>query len=245
MIRLQNLGYTYSGQGNSKNPNHSTAALAQVSLDIDSPGMVALLGANGSGKSTLLKILAGELKPSQGNVEFSPNFNGRIGYLPQQPQFDLTVPVTVFEVAAMGLWNKKGAFSAMNASSQMKVFNTLKHVGLHSRAYSLIEELSGGQLQRLRFARLLLEDATLLLLDEPFNAVDDETREDLMALLVAQYKAGCTIIAALHDKLLAQQYFTSQILLAKNPGHSSVIKSVTEEGDIASIFTPRIFAPMI
>ncbi len=245
MIRLQNLGYAYPGQRNSKNPDHSTAALAQVTLDISGSAMVALLGANGSGKSTLLKILAGELKPSHGNIELSPNFNGRIGYLPQQPQFDLTVPVTVFEVAAMGLWNKKGAFSAMKESSQLKVFNTLRQIGLHSRAYSLIEELSGGQLQRLRFARLLLEDATLLLLDEPFNAVDDETREDLMALLIAQYNAGCTIIAALHDKLLAQKYFTSQILLGKNPGHSSVIKSITVESDIASLFTPRVFASMI
>lgn len=245
MIRLHNLGYAYPGQRDLKNRDQSNAALAQVTLDISGACMVALLGANGSGKSTLLKILAGELKPSQGSIELSPNFIGRIGYLPQQPQFDLTVPVTVFEVAAMGLWNKKGAFSAMSESSQLKVFNTLKQVGLHSLAYTLIEELSGGQLQRLRFARLLLEDATLLLLDEPFNAVDDETREDLMALLIAQYNAGCTIIAALHDKLLAQQYFTSQILLGKNSGHSSVIKSVTVENDTSSLFIPRAFAPMI
>lgn len=245
MIRLHNLGYTYPGQRNSKNRDQSNAALAQVTLDVSGPDMVALLGANGSGKSTLLKILAGELKPSQGNIEISPTFHSRIGYLPQQAQFDLTVPVTVFEVAAMGLWNKKGAFSAMNQSSQLKVFNTLRQVGLHSRAYTLIEELSGGQLQRLRFARLLLEDAKLLLLDEPFNAVDDETREDLMALLMAQYNAGCTIIAALHDKLLAQQYFPSQILLGKNLGHSSVIKSVTVESDTTSLFTPRVCAPVI
>lgn len=245
MIRLHNLGYAYPGQRDLKNRDQSNAALAQVTLNIPGTCMVALLGANGSGKSTLLKILAGNLNPSQGSIELSPNFAGRIGYLPQQPQFDLTVPVTVFEVAAMGLWNKNGAFSAMSESSQLKVFNTLKQVGLHSRAYTLIEELSGGQLQRLRFARLLLEDATLLLLDEPFNAVDDETRADLMALLIAQHKAGCTIIAALHDKLLAQQYFPCQILLGKNPGHSSVIKSVTVESDTASLFTPRLFASMI
>lgn len=239
MIRLHNLGYSYPNQRSATLVpiDCSSVALKNLTLEIPGQSLVALLGPNGSGKSTLLKILAGELKPTQGRWLMSPELKNGIGYLPQQPQFDLTIPVTVFEVAAMGLLNKKGPFSAITPAEQSTIFKTLKQVGLHSYVRTLIQELSGGQLQRLRFARLLLEDAKLMLLDEPFNAVDEKTQTDLMELLLAQHRLGCTIITALHNKMIAQQYFPSHLLLNNRVGTHMEFNSMDVNQNINPVQT--------
>lgn len=219
MIYLRNLAYTYPHSARSREQASTScvsAALHHLTLDIPHKSMVALLGENGSGKSTLLKLLAGIIQPSSGECLISKPLQGAIGYLSQHAQFDLGIPLTVFEVAAMGLWRERGAFSAITQADRAAIQRILHRVGLQDSMDKLLQELSGGQLQRLRFARLLLEKARLLLLDEPFNAVDEKTQIDLMEILQEQHQLGCTIIAALHDKSLAYQYFSSHILLGNH-----------------------------
>lgn len=218
MIRLETLGYAYRQTNSVKpatDPESSLWVLHTLNLTIPDQSMVALLGPNGSGKSTLLKIIAGELTPSQGQVGLSPELQGAIGYLSQSAQFDVSIPVSVFEVAAMGLLNRRGLFSAITAADKARVTEMLARVGLLHLANHNLQELSGGQLQRLRFARLLVEDAKLLLLDEPFNAVDENTQRDLLMLLNEQHRAGCTIITALHNQSLANLHFPLHIYLGR------------------------------
>lgn len=214
MIQLVNVSYCYPGRSTAVHHSmDTTPALKPITLDISTPGLVALMGSNGSGKSTLLKILAGALRASSGAVKLPTEMQGRIGYLSQHHQMELDVPISVFEVAAMGLWRSKGAFASLGKTERQLIYTALEQVDLIEFVHKRVNELSGGQLQRLRFARLLLEDARLLLLDEPFNAVDEKTQDELMQLLLARHRMGCSIIVALHDKALATKYFPFHITL--------------------------------
>ncbi len=218
MIRLEKLGYAYrpiSSVTGVTDTEASISVLQNLSLSIPDQSMVALLGPNGSGKSTLLKIIAGELIPSQGHLRFSQELQGAIGYLSQSAQFDVSIPVSVFEVAAMGLLNRRGLFSAITSADKERVSEMLARVGLLDLARHNLQELSGGQLQRLRFARLLVEGAKLLLLDEPFNAVDEKTQRDLLRLLHEQHRAGCSIITAMHNQSIANLHFPLHLHLAR------------------------------
>lgn len=242
MIRLETLGYAYRQTNSVKSvtdPESSLWVLHTLNLTIPDQSMVALLGPNGSGKSTLLKIIAGELTPSQGQIGFSPELQGAIGYLSQSAQFDVSIPVSVFEVAAMGLLNRRGLFSAITAADKARVSETLARVGLLHLANHNLQELSGGQLQRLRFARLLVEGAKLLLLDEPFNAVDENTQRDLLRLLNEQHRAGCTIITALHNQSIANLHFPLHLHLGREIVALSAPATVTEaEQGAESSFNP-------
>lgn len=177
------------------------------------PGtMTALIGANGSGKSTLLKTLAGLLRPVSGSVNFSRP-RASLAWLPQQSEIEKTFPVNVFDLVAMGCWEKCGWFGAVNKKMRLAVMRALEEVGMENFATAQPGTLSGGQLQRVLFARLLVQDATLLMLDEPFAGVDDQTTDLLLQLLQARHQAGCTLIVVLHDMARVEKYFPQTVRL--------------------------------
>lgn len=173
--------------------------------------LLAVVGPNGSGKSTLLKGIVGELRPLEGRI----HINDELAYLPQQRDIDTSFPVCVFEFVAMGLWRYLGACRGLSKTHTAKVETALARVGLADFARRPIGSLSGGQLQRLLFARLLLQDAPLILLDEPFNAIDQKTAADLMQLLVEWHAEGRTVVAVLHDLEQVRHYFPETLLLAR------------------------------
>lgn len=176
--------------------------------------MTAVIGANGCGKSTLLKAIAGLVSPSTG--ELSCRFrNADIGYLPQAGEIDRAFPITVADFVSMGLWRQTGAFGAMTGERAAKVRLALDAVGMLSHAGHLIGELSGGQFQRMRFARLLLQDAKLLLLDEPFTGIDARAGVDLMRLLHHWHAAGATLVVVLHDLELVRREFPLALALGE------------------------------
>jgi zinc/manganese transport system ATP-binding protein len=189
-------------------------AVHHLGGEIARGALVAVVGPNGAGKSTLLKALAGELAPLQGGFTLSVAPQG-VAYLPQQSELDHSFPVSVFDMVAMGLWRKLGAFGGLNRALAARVHDTLAQVGLSGLEQRPIGALSGGQLQRARFARLMLQDAELLLLDEPFNAIDSRTTEDLVALMLDWHAQGRTILAVLHDLERVHRYFPQCLLLAR------------------------------
>jgi zinc/manganese transport system ATP-binding protein len=160
---------------------------------------IALTGANGTGKSTLLKVLAGELRPMFGAVQLQGWTRSDIAMLPQASAINLLAPVSVFDVALSGLWRRIGALSGPSRAQRDQTMTALERVGLASRADARIATLSGGELQRLLFARLDMQDARILLLDEPLNAVDQPTSEALLARMEAWSTQGRALIAAVHD----------------------------------------------
>jgi zinc/manganese transport system ATP-binding protein len=190
-------------------------AVHHVTGEVKEAELLALVGPNGAGKSTLLKGIMGELAPLDGSIDLHGLDRHEIAYLPQQIDIDRSFPVTVFDCVAMGLWREIGIWRGIDARRKRAVATALATLGLLDFADRLIGSLSGGQFQRVLFARLLLQDARLILLDEPFRAVDTKTIADLILLIERWHKEGRTVIAALHDIEQVRAHFPQTLLLAR------------------------------
>lgn len=173
----------------------------------------AVVGPNGAGKSSLMQVLGGARGASGGRVARDPAL--AVAYLPQAAELDRGFPVQVHEFAAMGLWSRIGSFRGVSAAQREEVSQALAAVGLSGFDKRWLGELSAGQLQRVLFARVLLQDARLILLDEPFNAIDARTTGDLLALLARWKRESRTVIAVLHDLEQVRAHFDEALLLAR------------------------------
>lgn len=177
--------------------------------------LTAVVGANGSGKSTLLKGIVGLLKPMGGAVDICAG--SRIAYLPQQSELDRSFPARVVDLVSLGLWPRRGFFRRHTAEDRETVRRALAAVGLEGFEARGLDTLSGGQLQRALFARVLVQDADLILLDEPFNAVDSRTLVDLVALIERWHGESRTVLVVVHDLELVRAHFPDALLLARRP----------------------------
>ena len=182
------------------------------------PGaLTAVVGPNGAGTSRLMaaiaRTLAGTGAAVQGTIERPPAAS--VAYLPQAAALDRSVPVTVHEVVAMGAWARLGSFRKLDAAGHAAVAEALAAVGLRGFERRLVGELSAGQAQRALFARVLVQDAALILLDEPFNAIDARTTADLLVLLQRWRSERRTVIAVLHDLEQVRTHFDEVLLLAR------------------------------
>ena len=182
------------------------------------PGaLLAVVGPNGAGKSTLFRGLSGILKPLSGSIDLGGLDVRDIAYLPQSADIDRSFPISVFDLVATGLWRRTGFFGGMGKAARDNITQALAAVGLNGFENRAIGTLSGGQMQRMLFARVLLQDARLIVLDEPFNAIDAKTSADLLALVKRWHGEGRTVLAALHDLELVRAHFPDTLLLARGP----------------------------
>lgn len=181
---------------------------------VEAGSLLAVVGPNGGGKSTLLKGIAGRLPPLSGEIV---NTFPDMAYMPQVGDLNRDFPVTVFDLAMTGLCGRRGMFGRIARSERERALETLAMVGLAGFERRSIRTLSGGQLQRLLFARLMLQDAPLILLDEPFTAIDQRTIDDLLVIIQGWHGEGRTIVAVLHDLELVRQHFPHTLLLARDP----------------------------
>lgn len=176
--------------------------------------MTALVGANGCGKSTLLKTLCGMLPAISGSFRYSLP-RPTVAWLPQHSELEKSFPLTVFDLVAMGFWRRCGWFRGISRQQREEALVALERVNMLPFVNAAPGTLSGGQLQRVLFARLLIQDAGLLLLDEPFTGVDSDTTALLLALLAERHRAGCTLIVVLHDMATVAEHFP-QVLRLKD-----------------------------
>ncbi|WP_137388019.1 zinc ABC transporter ATP-binding protein AztA [Rhodoligotrophos defluvii] len=182
------------------------------------PGsLTAVVGPNGAGKSTLLKGIIGSLRPIKGRIEIEGVKRREIAYLPQSADIDRSFPITVLDLVALGTWSVAGMFRRIAGREMERVMQAIQAVGLDGLQHRTIGTLSGGQLQRALFARMLLQDAKLLLLDEPFTAIDSKTTADLLDLIHRWHGEQRTVIAVLHDLDLVREHFPEALLLARDP----------------------------
>jgi zinc/manganese transport system ATP-binding protein len=182
------------------------------------PGaLLAVIGPNGAGKSTLFRGLVGILKPLAGSIARNGVDARDIAYLPQVADIDRSFPISVFDFVGTGLWHATGIFGGIGKAAQKMVAQALSAVGLTGFENRGIGTLSGGQMQRMLFARLMLQDARLIVLDEPFNAIDARTSADLLLLVERWHAEGRTVLAALHDMDLVRAHFPETLLLAREP----------------------------
>jgi zinc/manganese transport system ATP-binding protein len=192
-------------------------AVHHLSGEIAPGALLAVIGPNGAGKSTLFRGLVGILKPLAGSIEVGGLDVRDIAYLPQSAEIDRSFPISVFDFVGTGLWRATGFFGGIGKGARERIAQALAAVGLTGFENRNIGTLSGGQMQRLLFARALLQDARLIVLDEPFNAIDAKTSADLMALVERWHAEGRTVLAALHDMDLVRAHFPETLILAREP----------------------------
>ncbi|MEI8395344.1 MAG: metal ABC transporter ATP-binding protein [Rhodospirillaceae bacterium] len=179
--------------------------------------LTAIIGPNGGGKSTLLKGIMGLLRPLAGRVELHGIERAEIAYLPQQAEIDRSFPINVIDTVLLGNWRVTGAFGAVGAAGMARARAALATVGLEEFERRPIGSLSVGQFQRVLFARMLVQDARLILLDEPFAAIDDRTMLDLLCLIQGWHAEGRTVLVVLHDLEQVRNRFPEALLLAREP----------------------------
>jgi zinc/manganese transport system ATP-binding protein len=182
---------------------------------VETGALVAVVGPNGAGKSTLFKGIVGMIKPLAGRIERGGLKAQEIAYLPQAAEIDRSFPINVYDMVAMGLWRRTGLFGGIGRKARDQIEQALAAVGLTGFEGRAIGTLSGGQMQRMLFARLLLQDARMIVLDEPFNAVDAKTSVDLFDLVRRWHGERRTVLTALHDIEFVKSHFPETLLLAR------------------------------
>lgn len=205
------LDHVTLGYGRHPAVHHLDGSIAAGSL-------MAVVGPNGAGKSTLLKGIVGTLKPLEGHIRLDgPAARTPIAYLPQAAEIDRSFPLSVYDLVAMGLWSRSGLFGAVSRQDRTRIEEALAAVGLTGFERRPIGTLSGGQMQRALFARLLLQDAPVILLDEPFTAIDAKTTADLLDLVRRWHAESRTVVAVLHDLEVVKRVFPETLLIAREP----------------------------
>ncbi len=194
---------------------NSHPAVHHLTGEVAKGSLTAVVGANGSGKSTLMKGVVGVLKPLAGACRVAPGV--RAAYLPQQSELDRTFPARVIDLVSLGLWPRRGLLVRHGRADREAVAKAMMAVGLEGFGSRPIDTLSGGQLQRALFARVLVQDADLVLLDEPFNAIDARTVGDLISLIKRWQGESRTVMVVVHDLDLVRQHFPEALLLARRP----------------------------
>lgn len=180
------------------------------------PGsLTAVIGDNGAGKSTLLMAIAGAVRLARGAVNCPAKAQGRLAFLPQLAEFDRSFPLTVAELVALGGWRSFGAFRAVPPTLRVRAAEAAARVGLVEQLHRRVSDLSEGEFRRALFARVILQDAAVILLDEPFAAIDAATTMALLNQLVLWNEEGRTVIAVLHDLTMVRARFPQTLVLAR------------------------------
>jgi len=216
VLQIRNLALGYPG----------LTLFRHLSIGIEAGTTLAVLGANGSGKSTFVKMLLGLMPPLSGDL-FWPNGQPReIGYLAQMSEFDRRFPIRVRDLAAMGAWRGLGLWSGLNGAGRDRVAAALEEAGVSDLADRSLHTLSGGQLQRALFARVIMQDAPLILLDEPFAAVDQSTEAHLLSIIRRWRDEGRAVVLVVHDLSSVLDHCSHALLLGDERAFHGPVQDV-------------------
>jgi zinc/manganese transport system ATP-binding protein len=204
-VTLQNLTVSYE-----RHP-----AVHHINGVFESGSLTAIAGPNGAGKSTLLKAVAGLIKPDEGNIRIEGIPKDNIAYLPQAAAIQRDFPITVMHLISTGFWRQSGGWGTITREMQEQASNALCVVGLSGFEKRNLQSLSLGQFQRALFARLLLQNGSLILLDEPFTAIDADSTRHLLDIITQWHAEKRTIICVLHDFDQIRKYFPQCLLMAR------------------------------
>ncbi len=218
MLKIDNLSFSYGEHW----------VIENLSLDIDSGSLVALLGKNGSGKSTLIRLILGLLKPNSGTIELdgmrsdSLSFKERsalMSYIPQKS--DTVYPSKVIDYVVMAFANRLRLYSHPGKKERDAALNALKEVGIESLSEKNVMEISGGEMQLSMIARSLCQNSKIILMDEPTSSLDFSNQIAVLERLRALKEKGITLIYSTHNPDLALEY-SDRILLMKDGKTRSV-----------------------
>lgn len=206
IISIKNLSAGY----------YDDLVLENVNLSVKRGDFIGIIGPNGGGKTTLLKVMLGLLKPISGKVTYLEGLDlTDIGYLPQMPESDIAFPLSIQDVVLSGLMHKKGSGARMTSSDNRKARELITDLGLGAHFKSRLDELSGGELQRVFLARALVGSPKLLLLDEPGNFVDSAFEQGFYDKL-KELNESITIMMVSHDVGTISAYVKSFACINKS-----------------------------
>ncbi len=220
ILQLRNIALGYPG----------LELFRQLSLDIEAGRSLAVLGANGTGKSTFVKMLLGLMSPIAGRLNWPNGRPKEIGYLAQMTEFDRRFPIRVRDLVAMGAWRGFGLWSGLGKDGRGRVEEALVAAGILDIADRSLHQLSGGQLQRALFARVIMQDAPLILLDEPFAAVDQNTEAHLMSIITRWRAEGRAVVLVVHDLSSVIDHCDHALLLGGG---------IARHGPVEDVLTPE------
>jgi zinc transport system ATP-binding protein len=214
LIRLDNIGLNISGH----------EILRKVSLDVLPKSVLTIIGPNGAGKSTLLKIILGLYRATTGKIIRQPNI--RIGYVPQKFRIDPLLPLTVEDFIRLG-----------KSERQFSLLDILAETGISHLQHQDIQQLSGGELQRVLLARALLGEPELLVLDEPAQGVDIIGQSELYALLAQlKHSRSCSVLLVSHDLHLVMASSDKVLCLNKHVCCSGHPEDVSRHPEYLQLF---------
>lgn len=223
MLKVQNLTVAYS----------DTPVFTDVAVNFNAGKITGIIGPNGAGKSTMIKAMLGLIKSQTGTVEYEARalkqFQKQIAYVEQRKDLDLTFPINVFDVVLTGTYGKLGLFREPSKADRQRCQDALEQLELADLAQRQISQLSGGQLQRVFVARALVQEADIIILDEPFVGIDLQSETAIMTILHQWRDAGKMIIVVHHDLNKVSRYFDDLVIL--NHG-------IVDYGPVDAVYTP-------
>ncbi|MDR5699354.1 metal ABC transporter ATP-binding protein [Agromyces aerolatus] len=229
VLRVRDAAFTHPG-------GHG---VGRLTFDVAPGEAVALIGPNGAGKSTLLNGLLGLVPRTAGTVEYAGSTYaapGMIGLLPQSADLDPDFPINLRQVVMQGRYRRLGLLRWPGRRDRDAVRTALETVGLADLAARRFGDLSGGQRQRGLLARALASEPQLLLLDEPFNGLDQQNRDALVETLRTLKRRGVAVIVSTHDLDLARQVCDSVVLVNREQLAHGPVADVLTLGNLQACF---------
>lgn len=216
ILRLDNIALGYQGK----------PLFEHLTMPLIKGTSLAVLGANGAGKSSFAKMLLGLKQPSMGKITWQEKKPNSIGYLAQMNEFDRRFPIRVKDLAAMGSWLSQGIMGANTPKERLRIEQALEIAGIADIAERPLHQLSGGQLQRALFARVIMQDAPLIILDEPFSAVDQNTEAHLRAIIRSWQEEGRAVVLIVHDLSTVLDQCDFVLLLGNHKARYGRVKEI-------------------
>ena len=233
-LEIEDLTVAYSDQ----------PVLWDIDLTVRAGDKLAIVGPNGAGKSTLIKAAMGLVPSVAGEVRvFGRPFakgNGEIAYVPQRSSLEWDFPTDVLDVVTMGTYGSLGWFRRPGSAERDRARAALEEVTMAAFEHRPIAQLSGGQQQRVLLARALVQEAPILMLDEPFQGVDAPTERAIVAVLDRLSDEGKTVIVVHHDLQTVPEYFDSVLLLNVRAIESGPVAEVFTEDNLRLTFGGRV-----
>ncbi|WP_277755191.1 metal ABC transporter ATP-binding protein [Lacticaseibacillus rhamnosus] len=222
MLTVKNLTVAYA----------DTPVFADVAVHFNAGKITGIIGPNGAGKSTLIKAILGLIKVQSGKVDFSGHtlkeVQQAIAYVEQRKDLDLTFPINVLDLVLTGTYGRLGLLKSPGKKERQAALEALEQVGLADFTKRQISQLSGGQLQRVFVARAIVQQADIMILDEPFVGIDMKSEQEIMAILNQWRKK--TLIVVHHDLNKVSNYFDELVVM--NHG-------IIAEGPVEEVYTAQ------
>lgn len=236
MLEVKNLTVGYT----------ATPVFENLSVDFEPAKITGIIGPNGAGKSTMIKAILELIRKQGGTVALDgqpvSKERQKIAYVEQRADLDLTFPISVFELVLTGTYGKLGLFKSPAQAEKDLAMDALKQVKLEEFKNRQIGGLSGGQLQRVFVARAIVQQAEVVILDEPFVGIDMTSEAEIMNILKKWRDEGKTIIVVHHDLNKVANYFDNLVIMNHGVVASGPVEDVYTQQNIQKAFSADLGA---